>query len=98
MINKKVQFTKVGNSSVDLSKAKYQFATSSAENCAAVCINSTRLQNDKFACLSFDYCQTGQGFVCSLYDGSHVTDPTLVIQGSSQCTHYSSKYSIKSFN
>ena len=71
-----------------MSKAKYSFASDSADKCATICLDSSAIGH-AFQCLSFDFCQADQK--CAFYDNSHITDPSVNLETAPLCDHYSSK-------
>ncbi len=81
----------MGKVQCDAAKAKFKLESSSAENCAYVCLNSSVINSDSFKCLSFDYCVDTK--LCAFYSFSHLTDPSVVTQTAPFCDHYSSKKS-----
>jgi hypothetical protein len=75
-------------------KAKYKISAARPEDCAFICLNGTQLVSDKFACYSFDFCKKDQGFLCTFYAATHISDPSLVVQdGGNVCDHFSSMIS-----
>ncbi len=64
-------------------------ASSSAEECAKVCLDSAIIYDSPFKCLSFDYCSDDKQ--CAFYNSTHISDPSVVISSAPLCDHYSSE-------
>lgn len=76
---------------IDTDKTKYKISAARPEDCAFICLNATQLVSDAFTCYSFDFCKKDQGYLCTFYDATHISDPSLVVQGGGNtCDHYSS--------
>lgn len=88
-----LQFFKLNDLNIDLTKAHYVLPAYQPEECAAFCLkrqyDSIPL-SEKFNCFSFDFCVNSTGYgVCSFYNASHITDPNLVLQpNEGTCAHY----------
>lgn len=69
----------------------------SPENCAYQCLKDSNLNSNSYRCLSFDLCLNidsatkSAAFVCSFYNSSFSTDPSLIVEDGTLCDHYSSK-------
>lgn len=82
-----LHFTKTEKSRCDISKAKNTVESSSAEECAKVCLDSAAIYDSPFRCLSFDFCSDEKR--CSFYNSTHISDPSVVISSAPLCDHYS---------
>jgi hypothetical protein len=93
----KDQFKKLDGSRVDLNKVAKKYPVDSPSKCAHLCANLFEVQaleaNNDFACRSFDYCKdpNSDGYVCSFYNNSTLTDPSVIIESAPMCDHYASK-------
>lgn len=88
----------MSQSTVNLNAVMNKFLSSSPESCAYKCLTDTSSTTgiDGYKCLSFDVCLNPQptpgtsSFICSFYDRSFVTDPSVIIATEPSCDHYSS--------
>ena len=87
-----VHFKFQGNPKINTAKAKRAEISSSALNCAAICLGSTIYSQpvSDFKCASYDVCPTPDGHViCAFYETTS-TDPNVIDETQEECTHLSS--------
>lgn len=75
---------------INVPGGKYVVKALNPEECAFICLNESVFDVFNYKCMSFDFCASPVGGVCSFYNASVVTDPSIVVQGEgSECDHYS---------
>lgn len=87
-------FKKFGHPKIDINKAQRALKSSSASNCAKVCLNESVYDVFNYKCLSFDYCKIdADHHICSFYNQSLITDPALQTDSNTSlsCSHFSSE-------
>jgi hypothetical protein len=81
---------KTEKTKVDLNKAKYAVRAVKPEDCAIICVNDSVYDVANYKCLSFDFCSSPTGGICSFYNASTVTDTGAIsLTNGSDCDHYS---------
>lgn len=91
-------FRKQQQVKVNLNSSPFKLPSAGPENCALMCLNDSSLNSNYYRCLSFDLCKnpdtsSASPFVCSFYNSSFVTDPSVILDTEPLCDHYSSKKS-----
>ncbi|RMZ95133.1 antigen B membrane [Brachionus plicatilis] len=80
---------------IDIQQVVNRIESSSPENCAYQCLKDSALNTNFYRCLSFDLClntdsvSSSATFICSFYNSSFSTDPSLIIENGTLCDHYS---------
>ncbi len=70
---------------------KFKLEATTPEKCAIICLNDSVLKTNYYRCLSFDFCPTNtKKFMCSFYNSTFETDPSLISDSQPECDHYSS--------
>lgn len=87
----------MSKSRIDVSHAKHKIKASSSDKCAEMCLSNS-LGIEGFKCLSFDVCKdpnaeadTIDDRICSFYNASFISDPSVVLDSQPECDHYASR-------
>lgn len=83
------QFKRLDDTRIDPNKAFVKVSSNSPDACADYCLELSTFNSAVYRCLSFDFCPNGLNGLCSFYNASHVTDPSVVLQSGTSCQHFS---------